>query len=298
MSASSPPDAAEGSDGAYRDTAETSAEGNLVSATTMSSSSASQQLPESELPPLPPVRTVTTGQKVGLLLVSPFLLVVLAVYAVVASPFILSGRLSAQPESAKIEPALSADEASTRKGRYTRNSRGLWLYQRAWLPSSPPVGVVFMVHGLAEHISRNGYEELGRRLTAAGYAVHGMDAVGHGRSSGLRCYLQSWSELWEDELFFIKSFDAVYSKDTPRFLFGHRSEAVRGSSSSRRQAAALPASSLCLVRCCGLSAALAAWSPCMWPSATRSSALPLTGSSPAMSSPPPQPPRILRSPRR
>ena len=170
---------------------------------------------------MPPVRTVTTGQKVALLVLSPVLFVVLAVYAVAASPFILSGRLSAQPESAKVEPVLSADEASTRKGRYTRNSRGLWLYQRAWLPSSAPVGVVFVVHGLAEHISRNGYEELGRRLTAAGYAVHGMDAIGHGRSSGLRCYLQSWSELWEDELAFIRSFDSTYSKDTPRFLFGH-----------------------------------------------------------------------------
>lgn len=51
-----------------------------------------------------------------------------------------------------------------------------------WVPSSLPVrGVVHLVHGMAEYIER--YEPLARFLTDRGFAVCGMDMLGHGNTA-------------------------------------------------------------------------------------------------------------------
>ena len=180
---------------------------------------------EEDLPPVPPVREVTKPQLFCLLLLSPLLFLVAVLWFIVASPCILSGYCAAQPRSerSRPQPPLSADEESAQLSSYRRNPRGLWMFTRAWLPPSgvPVRAVVFIVHGLAEHISRPGWEELARRMAAEGYAVHGMDAQGHGRSAGLRGYVERWDDLVDDELDFIRSFNRAYPADMPRVLFGH-----------------------------------------------------------------------------
>ncbi len=50
----------------------------------------------------------------------------------------------------------------------------------AWLPETPPVACVQIVHGMAEHAGR--YARLATALTAEGYAVYAQDLPGHGRS--------------------------------------------------------------------------------------------------------------------
>ena len=178
---------------------------------------------QADAPPVPPVRQLTTPQVLLLLCLSPLLLLLVLLYTLLALPCLLSGRCSQQPRSATVQPTLTPDEEREDLAAYRRSSAGLWLYQRAWLPSpsTPLRGVVFLVHGLAEHIGRNGYLELASRLTAAGYAVHGMDAQGHGRSTGERCYVRRWRHLVDDEVEFVRSFNATYSPTTPRVLFGH-----------------------------------------------------------------------------
>ncbi len=49
-----------------------------------------------------------------------------------------------------------------------------------WWPSSEPVGVVQVVHGMAEHIMR--YDSFARYLCARGFVVCGHDHLGHGES--------------------------------------------------------------------------------------------------------------------
>ena len=172
--------------------------------------------PPSAVPPAP-----TTGQLVLLAVLSPLLLLGVGLYAVCASPFILSGYCAGQPSSARRQPALTADDTA-RRAAYMRNSRGLWLYTRAWLPASSDVrGVVVLIHGLDEHCSRPGYEELAARLVAAGYAVHAMDHAGHGRSTGLRSYTERFHFLVDDQLAFVHSLDSAYAHTTPRLVFGH-----------------------------------------------------------------------------
>jgi alpha-beta hydrolase superfamily lysophospholipase len=59
------------------------------------------------------------------------------------------------------------------------------IHSQAWpLASGPAHGLVYLVHGLGEHIGR--YEWLARRLNAAGWHVAGHDHPGHGRSAGAR----------------------------------------------------------------------------------------------------------------
>ena len=187
--------------------------------------------PPSALPKPP---TISAVQLVVLALLSPLLVVLLLLYAVCASPFILSGYCAGQPSSSLRQPALSEADRSTRHAKYIRNSRGLWLYIRAWLPSSKVRGVVFVMHGLGEHISRPGYEELAQRLVAAGYAVHAMDNAGHGRSTGVRSYTERWHCFVDDQLLFIHSLDSQYHSSTPRFIFAHRSDRHTRSAATAR----------------------------------------------------------------
>jgi alpha-beta hydrolase superfamily lysophospholipase len=57
---------------------------------------------------------------------------------------------------------------------------GVELFVYRWLPEQPPVAVVQIAHGLAEHAGR--YARLAESLTAAGYAVYANDHRGHGRT--------------------------------------------------------------------------------------------------------------------
>ncbi|HSN98972.1 MAG TPA: alpha/beta hydrolase [Candidatus Nanopelagicales bacterium] len=58
---------------------------------------------------------------------------------------------------------------------------GLFVYR--WLPDegAPRLGVVHIVHGMAEHAGR--YARLAESLTAAGWAVYAGDLRGHGKTA-------------------------------------------------------------------------------------------------------------------
>lgn len=77
-----------------------------------------------------------------------------------------------------------------------RGAMGASLFTQAWLPDGPPVGVVVLVHGLAEHSGR--YGELVERLVRQGYAVHALDHRGHGRSTGRRAAIDRFQYLVDD----------------------------------------------------------------------------------------------------
>ena len=178
-------------------------------------------------PAVPKPPGLTTVQLLLVALLSPLLLLLVLLYALCASPCLLSGYCAGQPSSGRTQPPLSDSDRSSRHASYLRNSRGLWLYTRAWLPSAEPLGVVFVLHGLGEHISRPGYEELAQRLVVAGYAVHAMDNAGHGLSTGVRSYTERWHWYVDDQLQFIRSLDSTYHNSKPRFIVAHRSDKHR-----------------------------------------------------------------------
>lgn len=101
-------------------------------------------------------------------------------------------------------------------------SNDLDLYCLHWQPESPPIGVVQLVHGMAEHVDR--FHGFAKFLTEQGFTVIGHDHPGHGKSAN-------------DKLGYVSSDDAFHTlvtethrvyftikqkyPDLPVFIFGH-----------------------------------------------------------------------------
>ena len=62
-----------------------------------------------------------------------------------------------------------------------RDSDGVDVFYRRWLPSVTPRSVVVIAHGMSEHSGR--YDRFARVLANRGYAVYALDHRGHGRTA-------------------------------------------------------------------------------------------------------------------
>ena len=71
------------------------------------------------------------------------------------------------------------------------------LSAREYLPEGDPVGIVQVVHGIAEHIAR--YDAFAAFLAEHGYIVVLHDQLGHGKSAPDEAHLGFFSEEngWE-----------------------------------------------------------------------------------------------------
>lgn len=103
------------------------------------------------------------------------------------------------------------------EGRF-RGHKNLNLYYQCWLPAKDPEAILLVVHGWAEHSGR--YTNLVDYFVPKGYAVCGLDHRGHGKSEGLRGYVEQFTDYLNDLKTF---FDTVHSEhgDTKIFLIGH-----------------------------------------------------------------------------
>jgi alpha-beta hydrolase superfamily lysophospholipase len=95
---------------------------------------------------------------------------------------------------------------------------GTKLYEQWWRPRAEPRGVVVVVHGLKDHSTR--YRALAERLVKAGFAVHAFDLRGHGRSEGVRVWVDPFDDHLADlDIFFRRVREREPGK--PALLFGH-----------------------------------------------------------------------------
>jgi alpha-beta hydrolase superfamily lysophospholipase len=103
------------------------------------------------------------------------------------------------------------------EGSFTGH-KDLNLYYQSWLPVGRPQAILLVVHGGAEHSGR--YTNLVNYFVPKGYAVCGFDLRGHGKSEGLRCYVERFSDYLTDLKTF---FDIVRDEhgDAKIFLVGH-----------------------------------------------------------------------------
>ena len=104
-----------------------------------------------------------------------------------------------------------------KEGRFT-GCKNLGLYYQCWLPTGDTKAILLVVNGLAEHSGR--YTNLVNRFVPKGYGVYSHDHRGHGKSEGLRCYVDRFSDYVSDLRTF---FDIVRGQhgDTKIFLVGH-----------------------------------------------------------------------------
>ncbi|CAL9098145.1 unnamed protein product [Musa textilis] len=137
---------------------------------------------------------------------------------------------------------------------FIKNPRGQKIFTCKWLPQNKePKALIFLCHGYAMEcsISMKGktatysnkclsylsysfagsrllmafellcHPDTGTRLAKAGYAVHGMDYEGHGKSSGLQGYIPRFKNLIDDcSEHFVAVCERHQNKKKARFLLG------------------------------------------------------------------------------
>jgi len=103
------------------------------------------------------------------------------------------------------------------EGKFTgRNNFS--LYRQAWLPDGIPVAILVVVHGIGEHSGR--YSNLVNYFVPKGYAVYSFDLRGHGKSDGIRSYIEHFSYYLDDVKTFCDLVGAE-NKNTKIFMVGH-----------------------------------------------------------------------------
>ena len=96
--------------------------------------------------------------------------------------------------------------------------RGANIFYQYWSPEEHARAKLVIVHGLAEHSGR--YMNVVNHFVPAGYAVYGVDHIGHGRSDGDRVYVERVQEYTTTLATYI---DMIHDwqPDKPIFLIGH-----------------------------------------------------------------------------
>lgn len=103
------------------------------------------------------------------------------------------------------------------EGRF-QTPKGANIYYQHWQPEDDPKAVLFIVHGVAEHSGR--YMNVVNYFVPRGYAVYGLDHLGHGKSDGTRVYVERFSDFTEP----LKAyFDMIqgWHPGKPVFIVGH-----------------------------------------------------------------------------
>lgn len=98
------------------------------------------------------------------------------------------------------------------------NTRGQSLYYQYWEPEGKVKACIFIIHGLHEYSGR--YSHLASFLTKEGYAVYGLDFPGHGKSDGLRSFVESYRDFIEPMETYLQRIQS-WQPDLPVFLLGH-----------------------------------------------------------------------------
>lgn len=96
--------------------------------------------------------------------------------------------------------------------------RGANIFYQYWSPEEHARANLVIVHGLAEHSGR--YMNVVNHFVPAGYAVYGVDHIGHGRSDGDRVYVDRFQDYITTLATYI---DMIHDwqPDKPIFLIGH-----------------------------------------------------------------------------
>jgi len=96
--------------------------------------------------------------------------------------------------------------------------RDVNIYYQGWLPEENIKAVLLVVHGLGEHSGR--YMNVVDHFVPLGYAVYGLDHIGHGKSDGTREYIEKFDDFTDTLTIFYKMVKE-WQADVPVFILGH-----------------------------------------------------------------------------
>jgi acylglycerol lipase len=92
------------------------------------------------------------------------------------------------------------------------------IYYQSWLPVGEVKAVLLVVHGLGEHSGR--YKNVVDHFVPLGYAIYGLDHLGHGRSEGKREMVARFEDFTDTLTIFYKMVTG-WQPGKPVFLLGH-----------------------------------------------------------------------------
>lgn len=92
------------------------------------------------------------------------------------------------------------------------------IYYQGWLPEGEVKAVLFIAHGLAEHGGR--YINLVNRMVPLGFAVYALDQYGHGKSDGVRVFINDFKDYIRPMKRF-RDMVAEWHPEQDVFLMGH-----------------------------------------------------------------------------
>src|SRR5512137_2485302 len=96
--------------------------------------------------------------------------------------------------------------------------RNTSMYYQAWLPDGEVKAVLFLVHGLGEHCGR--YTNHVNHFVPLGYAIYGLDHLGHGKSDGEREVIERFTD-YTDPLTLYYKMVTGWQPGKPVFILGH-----------------------------------------------------------------------------
>ncbi len=103
------------------------------------------------------------------------------------------------------------------EGNFT-GVRNANIYYQAWLPEGNVEAVLLIIHGLGEHSGR--YMNVVNHFVPLGYAVYGFDHIGHGKSEGMREFVEHFED-YTNTLTIYYNMVKGWQTDKPFFLLGH-----------------------------------------------------------------------------
>jgi len=92
------------------------------------------------------------------------------------------------------------------------------IYYQGWVPDGEVKAVIFLVHGLGEHCCR--YENHVNYFVPKGYAIYGLDHLGHGKSDGQQEVIERFSD-YTDTLAIYYRMVKGWQAGKPIFIIGH-----------------------------------------------------------------------------
>jgi len=104
------------------------------------------------------------------------------------------------------------------KEGYLKGIRDTNIYYQYWLPEDEPLVNLVVVHGLAEHSGR--YMNVVNHFVPSGYAVYGIDHIGHGKSAGERVYVDRFQDYTTTLTTYVDMI-RQWQPDKPIFMVGH-----------------------------------------------------------------------------
>jgi alpha-beta hydrolase superfamily lysophospholipase len=99
-----------------------------------------------------------------------------------------------------------------------KSIRDLNIYYKGWLPDGDVKAVLLIVHGVGEYCER--YTNVINRFVPLGYAIYGLDHIGHGKSGGEREMVARFEDFTEPLLTYFKMVKGWHPQQ-PIFIYGH-----------------------------------------------------------------------------